>query len=106
MQRLPRHVAALVAGQEGHALRDLSGFRGPTHGDSYEFTLFRDMPHGWLNSTMPGRYREKEAAEAWRLIVGFLGRVFSGEFPPDRARWQFQSDIAASYDFSKNVRLE
>ena len=30
---------------------------------SYEFTLFRDMPHGWLNSTMPGRYREKEAAE-------------------------------------------
>ena len=64
------------------------------------------MPHGWLNSTMPGRYREKEAAEAWRLIVDFLRRVFSGAFPPDRVRWKCQSDLAVSYDFAQNVRLE
>lgn len=73
---------------------------------SYEFTLFPGMPHGWLNSTMPGRYREKEASEAWRLIVDFLGRVFSGAFPSDRMHWRFQSDVALAYDFSKNIRLE
>ena len=31
---------------------------------SYEFKLFRDMPHGWMNSTMPGRYRPKQTEEA------------------------------------------
>ena len=76
------------------------------HRKTYEFTLFRDMPHGWLNSTMPGRYRAAEAAQAWQLVVEFLGRAFSGAFPADRAHWTFQSNIAVSYDFTKNARLE
>ncbi len=99
-----------IWGEKDHVIsvEDVHRLRGVLEAKrkSYEFTLFRDMPHGWLNSTMPGRYREKEAAEAWGLIVGFLGRVFSGEFPADRVRWKFQSDIAASYDSAKNVRLE
>jgi len=73
---------------------------------SYEFVLFRDMPHGWLNDTMPGRYRPREAEQAWNLILDFLGRVFDGGFPSDRVIWKFESNIARSYDFSKNVRRE
>jgi carboxymethylenebutenolidase len=74
------------------------------HRKTYEFKLFRDMPHGWLNDTMPGRYREREAELAWDLIVGFLKRVYAGEFPKDRVIWRFESDIAPDYDFSKNTR--
>lgn len=72
---------------------------------SYEFILFRDMPHGWFNSTMPGRYRPRQTDQAWSLIMDFLERVPAGAFPPDRATWRFSSDIAADYDFSKKVRL-
>ena len=73
---------------------------------SYEFKLFRDMPHGWFNDTMPGRYRPKETAEAWDLIMDFLDRVHGGAFPKDRVTWKFASDVAADYDFAKAVRLE
>ena len=72
---------------------------------SYEFTLFRDMPHGWMNDTMPGRHRPKETAVAWRLILDFIERVHSGAFPKDRMIWKFGSDAAVSYDFTKKVRL-
>ena len=75
------------------------------HRKSYEFTLFRDMPHGWMNSTMPGRYRPKQAEEAWSLILDFLDRVFQGGFPKDRVTWRFQSDTSPSYDFTQKVRL-
>lgn len=75
------------------------------HRKSYEFVLFPHMPHGWLNSTMPGRYRPREADEAWRLIIDFLERVFSGAFRPDRVTWRFYSNVACDYDFSKKERL-
>ena len=71
---------------------------------SYEFKLFRDMPHGWFNSTMPGRYRPKEAEQAWSLIMDYLRRVRAGEFPSDRVIWRFESNIAPDYDFSTKVR--
>lgn len=76
------------------------------HGKSYEFKLFRDMPHGWMNSTMPGRYRPKESEEAWSLILDFMNRVYAGDFPADRVIWRFHSDISPSYDFGEKVRLE
>ena len=72
---------------------------------SYEFTLFRDMPHGWMNDTMPGRYRPKETAMAWSLILDFLSRAEAGAFPADRMIWKFESDAAIAYDFTKKVRL-
>ena len=72
---------------------------------TYEFKLFRDMPHGWFNSTMPGRYRPKETEQAWSLIMDFLDRVHQGQFPKDRAIWRFESNIDPSYDFSTKVRL-
>lgn len=73
---------------------------------SYEFMVYRDMPHGWLNDTMPGRYRPRQAEHAWNLILDFLDRVSNRAYPPDRAIWKLESDIAVDYDFSKNVRWE
>ena len=75
------------------------------HRKTYEFKLFRDMPHGWMNSTMPGRYRPKETEEAWALIMDFLDRVYAGDFPADRVIWRFESNISPTYDFTKKVRL-
>ena len=72
---------------------------------SYEFKLFRDMPHGWMNWTMPGRYREPETNATFALMFDFLDRVYAGAFPHDRVRWRFDSDISIDYDPSKNVRV-
>jgi carboxymethylenebutenolidase len=89
------------------SLDDVGNFRAALerHRKSYHIKTFAGMPHGWLNDTMPGRYRPKEAEEAWRLGIDFLERVDSGGFPPDRVRWLFESDSAIDYDPSKNVRL-
>jgi carboxymethylenebutenolidase len=73
---------------------------------SYEFKVFAEMPHGWLNDTMPGRYRQAEAEAAWAMMIDFLNRVYSGAYPPGRVRQRFELDIAVDYDFKKNVRLE
>jgi carboxymethylenebutenolidase len=73
---------------------------------NYEIKMYAGMPHGWLNDTMPGRYRQREAEEVWFQIIHFMEKVYAGGYPPDRVRWSWESDISAAYDFSKNVRLE
>jgi carboxymethylenebutenolidase len=74
---------------------------------SYRMRLYPNMPHGWLNDTMPGRYRPAEAKDAWQLLLKFLGDTFNKSWPgPGRVAWEFSSDIAEDYDFGKNVRLE
>jgi carboxymethylenebutenolidase len=74
---------------------------------SYRIKVYPHMPHGWLNDTMPGRYRPAEAADAWKLLLSFLDETFSRRWPgAGRVRWEFESDIGEDYDFSKNVRLE
>jgi carboxymethylenebutenolidase len=72
---------------------------------SYEFTLFPGMPHGWLNSTMPGRYRPDEAEAVWSLMSDFIERGFAGHFAAERRVWKMSCDTGRLYDFSKNVRL-
>jgi carboxymethylenebutenolidase len=74
---------------------------------SYRMRIFPNMPHGWLNDTMPGRYRPAEAKAAWDVLLGFLDETFHDRWPgKGRVAWEFQSDIAEDYDFGKNVRLE
>ncbi|MEK7214758.1 MAG: dienelactone hydrolase family protein [Chloroflexota bacterium] len=75
------------------------------HRKTYDFVLFPHMPHGWFNTTMPGRYRPRETDQAWQLIIEFLDRVRQGAFPKERVLWSFRSDIAPDYDFTKKVRL-
>jgi len=73
---------------------------------SYELKVYAGMPHGWFNDTMPGRYRQRGAEEAWFQIIHFLENVYAGTYPKDRIRWSWEGDISTGYDFSKNVRLE
>lgn len=99
-----------VWGEKDHTISfgAVQQFRGTLEklNKSYDFKLYAEGPHGWLNDTMPGRYRQPEAEAAWAYMIDFLGRVHSGAYPADRIRQRFESDIAADYDFSKNVRLE
>lgn len=73
---------------------------------SYHIRLYRDAPHGWLNDTMPGRYRKEAANDAWKLMLSFLRKCFAGGWDKDRISCTYQSDYSVHYDFSKNVRLE
>lgn len=68
--------------------------------------IYAGAPHGWLNDTMPGRYRKEAAKDAWNLIISFLRRCFAAGWDKDRITCTYQSDYSAQYDFSKNVRME
>jgi carboxymethylenebutenolidase len=76
------------------------------HRKSYDIHIYGDAPHGWLNDTMPGRYRRAQAEAAWADQRAFLRAAFA----PNRNRAQiiqrFAADIAADYDFGRNVRYE
>ncbi|HEY3150939.1 MAG TPA: dienelactone hydrolase family protein [Candidatus Binatia bacterium] len=68
--------------------------------------VYPDAPHGWLNDTMPGRYRREAAKNAWNLMMAFLKKCFSGGWSKERIVCKYESDYSTKYDFSKNVRLE
>jgi carboxymethylenebutenolidase len=90
------------------AIRDVRRLRNAIEdaNRSYQIRLYPDAPHGWLNDTMPGRYRRPQAESAWQVLTAFLNRVHSGGYPADRVQWAFEADSSTSYDFTKNVRLE
>lgn len=90
------------------AVEDVQRFRNALEAArrSYHIKLFPDAPHGWLNDTMPGRYRRPQAEAAWRLLMDFLARAHTGGYPADRVQWTFEGDSAPDYDFSKMVRWE
>ncbi len=73
---------------------------------SYHVRLYRDAPHGWLNDTMPGRYRREAAKDAWSLMMAFLKKCFAGGWNSERVSSIFESDYSTQYDFTTNVRLE
>jgi carboxymethylenebutenolidase len=73
---------------------------------TYHVRIYRDAPHGWLNDTMPGRYRKESAKDAWSLMMTFLKKSFSGGWDKERIAWTFECDYSAKYDFTKNVRME
>jgi carboxymethylenebutenolidase len=76
------------------------------HNKSYDIHIYRGAPHGWLNDTMPGRYRKAEADAGWAAQQRFLAEVISGGYDSKRVRWHFESDVGKDYDFTKNVRME
>jgi carboxymethylenebutenolidase len=73
---------------------------------SYDINIYQGAPHGWLNSTMPGRYRKMQADAAWSDQQRFLAANLSPERKTDTVSWSFNAVVSADYDFSKNVRLE
>jgi carboxymethylenebutenolidase len=76
------------------------------HRKSYDINIYQGAPHGWLNDTMPGRYRKPQAEAAWAAQQRFLAAVFDPAYDRDTVRWRFTCDSGKDYDFTKNVRLE
>src|SRR4051812_20079351 len=62
------------------------------HNKSYEIHIYKGAPHGWLNDTMPGRYRKPQAEAGWAAQQRFLSEVFAGAYEPKRVNWRFESD--------------
>ena len=75
------------------------------HDRSYQITVYAGAPHGWLNDTMPGRYRPQIASRTWAEVVAFLARTLA-DGADASVRWEFRAEKHADYDFAKNVRLE
>jgi carboxymethylenebutenolidase len=73
---------------------------------NYHIRVYPGAPHGWLNDTMPGRYRKDAAKDAWSLMMSFLKQCFAGGWSKDKIVGKYESEYSANYDFSKNVRLE
>ena len=73
---------------------------------SYHIEIFGGAPHGWLNDTMPGRYRRAQAEAAWAAQGAFLAKAFSEEGFGTQIQQVFKAEISPDYDFSRNVRHE
>ena len=110
MMRASDAPALFIFGECDHliSLDDVRRVRDTLEGArrSYRMKVFAGMPHGWLNDTMPGRYRRHEAEQAWKLVLAFLADLFSDRWPSGQVRWEFEGAIAADYDFARNKRLE
>ena len=113
IEELVAQVACPVLGVFGEAdhiisIDDVVRFRNCLEEakKSCHIRIYRDAPHGWLNDTMPGRYRKEAAKDAWSLMMAFLKKSFAGGWDKDRIACVFENDYSAKYDFSKNVRME
>jgi carboxymethylenebutenolidase len=99
-----------IFGEADHliSLADVRRFRDSLdrHDKTYTIRVFAGAPHGWLNDTMPGRYRRDAAEAAWALQLAFLRRIFDPAFDRMRRIQVYKCDYAVDYDFSKNVRME
>jgi carboxymethylenebutenolidase len=73
---------------------------------SFDIRMYADAPHGFLNDTMPGRYRAAQSDAAWSQITSFLRSVFAGEWQKERAIWRFAADSSVDYDFTRMKRWE
>ncbi len=90
------------------AIDDVRRFRDclEGHRKTYSIHVYRDAPHGWLNDTMPGRYRRAQAETAWADQRAFLRRILASDYDRSTLVQHYAADIAADYDFSRNVRYE
>ena len=90
------------------AIEDVQRLRNSleAHRKNYEIHIYKGAPHGWLNDTMPGRYRKPQADAGWAAQQRFLSEVFAGTYDPKRVSWRFESESGTDYDFTKNVRME
>ena len=90
------------------SIDDIRRFRDclERHGKSFRIHVYRDAPHGWLNDTMPGRYRRAQAEAAWADQRAFLDAVLAPGYDRRTRMQHYAADIAVDYDFSRNVRHE
>lgn len=99
-----------IFGEKDHVISfaDVQRLRASleNHDKSYQITIYGDAPHGWLNDTMPGRYRPEIARQTWAEMLAFFDRVFASGYDRTTIEWRFASSKHRDYDFTKNVRLE
>jgi carboxymethylenebutenolidase len=99
-----------VFGEADHiiSIEDVARFRNALEKakKNFHIRIYAGAPHGWLNDTMPGRYRKEAAKDAWSLMMSFLKKCFAGGWEESRIVGTYESNYSRSYDFSKNVRLE
>jgi carboxymethylenebutenolidase len=113
LEEIIARVACPVLGLFGEAdhviaLADVRRLRDclERHDKSYTIKVYPDAPHGWLNDTMPGRYRRDAAEAGWALQREFLTRVLDPGYDRSRRIQVYECEHSAGYDFGKNVRLE
>ncbi len=89
------------------SVEDVTRLRGALENarKSYRIRVYLGAPHGWLNDTMPGRFRARATEEAWAELTGFLRSVFNGQWHHGNVSWDYRCETSPGYDFSKNVRL-
>jgi carboxymethylenebutenolidase len=99
-----------IFGEADHviSLADVRRFRDALdrHDKSYRIKVYAGAPHGWLNDTMPGRYRREQAEAGWALQLDFLAQVLDPGHDRSRRVQIYECDHAADYDFARNVRME
>jgi carboxymethylenebutenolidase len=90
------------------SLDDVRRFRDSLerHRKTYDIHIYKDAPHGWLNDTMPGRYRKPQADAGWAAQQRFLTEVLAPNYDSNTVRWRFECESNPNYDYSKNVRYE
>lgn len=90
------------------SLADVRRFRDclERHDKAYTIHVYPDAPHGWLNDTMPGRYRRAQAEAAWADQLAFLRAVLDPGYDRSRRRQRYAADPSTAYDFARNVRYE
>jgi carboxymethylenebutenolidase len=76
------------------------------HDKSYTIKVYAGAPHGWLNDTMPGRYRRAQAEAGWALQRAFLEHVLDQGYDNSLRVQIYECEHSADYDFAKNVRME
>ena len=118
-ERFPKPLEDIIArvecpvlgifGEADHviSLADVRRFRDcfDRYDKTYTIKVYPGVPHGWLNDTMPGRYRRDAAEAAWVLQLEFLKKIFDPGYDKSRRVQVYKSDHAANYDFTKNVRM-
>jgi hypothetical protein len=78
------------------SIEDVQRFRNclEANRSCYHIHIYDGAPHGWLNDTMPGRYRKPQADAGWAAQQRFLSKVFAGGYDAKQASWRFESERA------------
>jgi carboxymethylenebutenolidase len=99
-----------IFGEDDHviSLDDVRRLRDTLdrHDKTYTIKVYPGAPHGWLNDTMPGRYRREQAEAGWALQRAFLETVLDPGYDRSRRVHVYECEHSADYDFTKNVRME
>jgi carboxymethylenebutenolidase len=99
-----------IFGEKDHviSLMDVQRLRNTLeeYNKSYEITVYGEAPHGWMNDTMPGRYRAEITEQSWQELLDFLALTLTPNYNNSLVQWKFASSKHADYDFTKNVRME